>query len=694
MKRHPVPKPTDISAYFFRQLIDADGDVPTIRGDNLRSLEVKKAVATVLSNSFVPEEVSILLQGCAPKERRCAEVLEAMLDESWKRVEEIIERNKERRRIIEYELPQAVATASGYTYWTEESAGKLYNLPVASDFVTWDDKDKESDGCKTWGAGAGASDFDEAVASERANNNDQTDSCLQMGDLLRGSAEDKPKIVKAEGALCAAPLMTSGPSSSSLQSNSAPKVRGIHGAKALRMSGKDLIDESKTLHCLRRAFAPILRQRDQLPKSLTLLLNAIQEVQSNKFPAIESVIEMSLFPMPFHRSFRCISSFFMRHLTSEPENIEREQSFISMYKPVDEELWMARKKLSELIETSSDHTDRDTKTDFIYRTLLDELRKRKLLHDTCQNGLKVVSEEAEAWLGGIEEALNACDEKSLELLSSIEQGAAAYMAELSATAERRKAASAEIQSSYKSDFDRLRSSLEGKLYRAKKSEEIESLLLQQLQSSHEQLLESMGKRMSLLGEEANIKFVSDAVEKAKEARSHLIEQCRQHVKRLKTDEHYRRSRIVCCARDNALLWSRCLNDLASLYEGRFDRLRDKCGASLQLRYLLVYEKDQVARDLEETQREMRYLDDKWSEVVQLLEEFEMPVPPLLQIESDSACRELREKLCMLVAERLVHGEVSHIAPKLTCAQRLSFKENGDEGGETASPSAAAASATA
>ncbi|KEG11693.1 hypothetical protein DQ04_02361050 [Trypanosoma grayi] len=628
MNKRATPKPTDASAYFFQQLLPTErSDTPDTEGGTCNDAGLQQAAAAVLRSAFMPAEATTLLK-CSTEEESCtADELAGILEASWKRVEEVMERNKVRRRRIEEELPQALAQVDAYTFWTPDSVSTRYDLPASK----------------------------------------------LCGSLVSEVTEDDDT---AAAAATAAP--------------------GKHHAKAWGRTDRDLLNPARCPNCLRRLFAPILQRRDELPKSLTLLFNALQRVQSGTFPQIEAVIEKGFFELPLYRPFRCISSFITRYLAEDLKGEKRGQAFAGVYKLVSGKLKDAQEKLRQFGHNravSASPSPREGAAELLYGTLLTELRERKSLHDGCTCDLQDLTDVATEQLTGMERGLQECDSESRRLLSEIKQDAEEYVAGLEATTERRKAVMEEVNAAYQRDHDRLFASLQAKQYRAKKSEELqeklarrvreatkewyveqlkydglaqeiitESVTLQQLDHSYKQLKGVLDEWATSIDSEEKAQWVTDVLQQSEEVRAHLITQCQQHIGRLKTEEHYRRCRLAGYATENALSWSRCLQDLAAIYESHYDTLAEKCNTSMQLRYLLSYEKDHVVRDLHQLQCEIMQLDAKWGELTPVLEELDMPVPALTQCESDAACQEFRRILCGLDSSRLIRGECARLAP--------------------------------
>ncbi|SCU68970.1 uncharacterized protein TEOVI_000850800 [Trypanosoma equiperdum] len=677
-KRRPIPNPTKISSYFFQQLVSPGATTPDDRKERAQSEQTKRAAASVLSESFTPEGVAAFLQSRSEIERQHSEALEDVLDACWKRVEDIIERNKERRRVIEEDIPQVVAPTGTFTFWTPEGVEQYYSLKTLPVFASDEEGVRsDSNGFGTDNSNAMKSDRNGPAAADRAVISPQG-----------RSAEDKVDgNAAAEGDGRTDPVAEF---SSQRACGRAPIVSGAHHTKGRKLTDKELLDESKVPHCLRRLFASLLRRRNEFPKSTTLLFDAIQRTQSERFPEIEAVIEDVPFSMPLHRPFRCIAAFVARSFAENPKGEAPEQAFAATFKTVSKDLKTAYEKLHELkgyVHPVGERTDR---AEVIYKTLLGELQGRKSLHETYGIDIEAIMKASAVELSVMEGALKECNETSRRLLATIEDQTAQFIADVHTSLDRREEAIEEIASFYKRDRDRLQSSLQRKIYRAKKSEELqekcarrirevtkelyieqvnyeellqeilaESLLLQQLDSSYTQLSSSLNNAASV-HQESKISSIREALQRSEDVRVHLIEQCQFHINRLKKDEHYRLCRLATNAKDNALCWSRCLNDLSTIYETHFNSLNEKCRVSTQMRYLLSYEKDCVSRDLNQVQKEMEQLDSKWHEISTLLEELGEPVPPLSLLEKDPSCGELRHALTALALTRLVHGESSHL----------------------------------
>ncbi|ORC91211.1 uncharacterized protein TM35_000062160 [Trypanosoma theileri] len=708
MKKRQTPHPTGISSYFFQQLVqptDTHTDTSTTTEDNnkkknkidkeienvLSQDELNRRTAVILKDAFTSVEAKKLLHRSAEEEHHRSDTLEEFLKVSWERVEEIIERNKARRQIFENELPHALTPMNTYIYWTPDTVATRYKFPGPNEFgfrsrvpanITYTDtNDMEKK---------------ETTPTPPLGDEDSHTNPAQMD-----STQTFPSIPIQNN------ITTTNNNASSNNSNNtntntiadttsvtsgAATAPGKHRAKAWTMTNRDLLDPSKSPHCLRRLFAPILRQREQLPKSLTLLLNAVQRLQTERFPEIEAIIEKGFFDMPVHRSFRSISSFVSRYLTEAAKGETEEREFSKEYKAEAKKLTDAYEKLRQLEAKKTTSSSRDSAAEVVYSTLLTELRERKELHERCNEEMKSITEAASAELKELDRVLQECDNDSRKTLSDLEENAKKYMSGLNEACEHIKASKEEIHHIYQREHKLLQDSIDSKLYRAKKSEEQqekiarrirelakewyseqvkyenlvqeiieERVSLRQLDLSHNQLVTELEARVSSAGFEM-LDWVSDALRQSEECRARLITECRQHIGRLKTEDHYRRCRVAGYMSENALYWSRCLQDLAVLCESHYDLLSEKCNASLQMRYLLAYEKDQVVKDLQYIQQEIRNLDTKWAALVPLLEELEMPVPPLAQYEQDPNCLELRRLLCELDSHRLIRGVNVRIAP--------------------------------
>ncbi|RNF23140.1 uncharacterized protein Tco025E_02888 [Trypanosoma conorhini] len=642
MKKRTAPQPTRAGVYFFQQLLPptAASCAPAARAGSSDNADagatVAGVVAEILEESFTPSETAALLRRCTDAELASSATLEGQLEAAWSRVEDVMARNKQRRRAIEDELPRSLAGLDAYKFWTPEVAAARFNFPTPEEFGLCEQKVVEGN------EGAAAPD----------------------GGGLSNEATREPV---------------------------AP---GKRRAKAWGKTERDLLDPSKSPHCLRRLFAPMLQRRQELPKTLTLLLAAVQRVQSKGFPEIEALIEQGYFHMPLHRSFLHISSFIMRYLAEGSKGEGRERAFADVYKPAAVKFKEAREKLREMGDQGgAAPSTHDTATEAVYSTLLSELRERKVLHTDCSDALQSIAEDTTQQLGEMEKGLQECDRDSLRVLSSLERDVRAYMEKLQGAIERTKAARAEICDEYQRDHDRLQSSLQAKLYQAKKSEETqeklarrirettkewymeqlkyerlmqeviaETLSLRQLDHSHSELEALLDERLPTSESEQKLQWVNASLQQSQELRAELVTQCRQHIGRLRTEEHYRRCRMLGYATENALCWSRCLHDLSHLYEGHYDTIAAKCDASMQLRYLLAYEKDLVVKDLHQLQREFSLLENSWAKLKSLLEEMELPAPPLAQCEKDALCKEFRRIISELVSGRLIYGDYARLLP--------------------------------
>ncbi|ESL09032.1 hypothetical protein TRSC58_03255 [Trypanosoma rangeli SC58] len=676
MEKRTAPRPTRASVYFFEQLLpptvtSCSPEAHASSSDHADMGEtVSEAVAAILKESFSPSETAALLQRCTDVEQVSSEALEGLLEAAWTRVEDIMARNKQRRRAIEEELPQSLAEFDAYKFWTPEVAAAHFNFPTPEEFGLCSSEAVEDKG------EAGTSRL-LADTVEPADHN--------VG-FSNEPPQDSADAASSVAAAAAAAAAAGAPATA--------VAPGQRRAKVWTKTEKDLLDPSKSPHCLRRLFAPILQRRQELPKTLTLLLNAIQRVQSKGFPEIEALIEKGYFHMPLHRSFLHISSFIMRYLSEGSRGEDRELAFADVYKPASVKFKEAWETLREMGgkggAASSTH---DTAAEMVYSTLLNELWERKVLHTDCDNALQSITEDTTQQLDRMDKGLQECDGESLRVLASLEQNARAYMDKLREAIERTKATRAEIHAEYQRDHDRLQSSLQAKLYQAKKSEDAqeklarrirettkewyteqlkyerlmqeviaETLALRQLDHSHDQLEAFLDERWLTSESEQKLRWVTDSLRQSQELRSELIAQCRQHIDRLKTDEHYRRCRMVGYATENALQWSRCLHDLSHLYEGHYDTIATKCEASMQLRYLLAYEKNLVVKDMHQLQREFSLLENNWAKLTSLQEELELPVPPLAQCEKDLPCKEFRRIISELVSGRLICGDFARLLP--------------------------------
>ncbi|EKF32385.1 hypothetical protein MOQ_003765 [Trypanosoma cruzi marinkellei] len=633
---------------------------------------MKEAVAAILKESFTPSETTGLWQRCIKEEQVNSETIESLLDVSWKRVEEIIARNKRRRCVIEEELPQTLAEVDTYRFWTPDMAAARFHFPRPEDF-----------GLRTidtvGASGEAGTDVPPADTIEQASH-DMNSSNALLGDSSSLVLQPTPPTTFTP--LAAAAGATD------------PAVPGKHRAHAWGRTDKELLDPTKLPNPLRRLFAPILQRRHELPKTLTLLLNAVQRVQSEGFPVIEALIEKGYFHMPLHRSFRHISSFIARYLAENSRGEAREREFAENYKPAAFRFEEAREKVREMGSNQAAAASKCEKTvEIVYTTLLTELRERKALQHDCDSALQGITDNTNLQLDGMEKGLQECDNESFRLLGDLERDVRAYLEKLKEAIERTKAARKEIYNEYQRDHDRLHSSLHGKLYQLKKSEDMqeklarrireatkewhmeqlkyenlmqeviaETLALRQLDCSHNQLEALLDERLPTADSERKLRWVTDSLQQSEELRSELIAQCRQHIERLKKDEYYRRCRMVGYATENALRWSRCLQDLSALYEGHYDTVAVKSNTSMQLRYLLAYEKDLVIKDLHQLQREFSLLETSWAKLTSLLEELELPVPPLAECEKDVSCGEFRRTISELVGGRLICGDFARLLP--------------------------------
>ncbi|KAF8280362.1 hypothetical protein TcBrA4_0095460 [Trypanosoma cruzi] len=675
MKRRAPLNPTSASTFFFWQLLpttaaSCSAAAQTDGGDGVDTGEsMREAVAAVLKESFTPSETTGLWQRCIEEEQVNSETIESLLDVSWKRVEDVIARNKRRRCVIEEELPQSLAEVDTYRFWTPEMAAARFHFPRPEEFGL---RTTETVGA----GGETGADVLPADTTEQASHD------MSSSNALPG---DSSSLV-----LQPTPPTTPTPSAAATD----PTMPGKHRANAWGRTDKELLDPTKSPNPLRRLFAPILRRRHELPKALTLLLNAVQRVQSEGFPEIEALIEKGYLHMPLHRSFRHISSFITRYLSENSRGEGREREFAENYKPSAFRFEEAREKLREMgSKRAAEPSKCEKAVEIVYSTLLTELRERKVLQNDCDSALQSITDNTNLQLDGMEKGLQDCDIESRQVLGDLERDVCAYLEKLKEAIESTKAARKEIYNEYQRDHDRLHSSLHGKLYQLKKSEDMqekiarrireatkewhmeqlkyerlmqevvaETLALRQLDCSHNQLEALLDERLPTADSERKLRWVTDSLQQSEELRSELIAQCRLHIERLKEEEHYRRCRMVGYAKENALCWSRCLQDLSALYEGHYDTVTVKCNASMQLRYLLAYEKDLVIKDLHQLQREFSLLEKSWAKLTSLLEELDLPVPPLAECEKDVSCGEFRRTISELVSGRLICGDFARLLP--------------------------------
>nr|CCD16200.1 unnamed protein product [Trypanosoma congolense IL3000] len=677
-KRRPVPQPTRISGYFFQHLTNPDVRTPDNRTDTARTERTKEEVTRLLSVSYTPEGLDTLMKSRSAVEQEQIQELEELLDASWRRVEEIIERNKDRRRILEEGIPQAIDAIKNTTFWTDEDVERWFNIKVSPYYAVH--------GRGTIGDGSVAC------------------SSVKDCDVLSGvtSSHEEPSLELRGGC---SPIDES-PARDGCDGTSV--LPGMHHAKAWKMTDRELLDQSKVPYCLRRLFAHLLRRRDEFPKSATLLFNAIQKIQAERLPLLEEVMQTVPFSLPLQRPLGCISSFVEKFFIKEPNVRDLDLAFSSLFKQSDKVLRDAYEKLHELRCTADANTERVDHAAVIYETLLNELRQRKSLHDEYSESMSSISTRAAVELGEMELALKECDNASKRALDTIEEQTKTYVDELRGATAHRSAVIEEINTFYEQDRARLHSSLQRKKHRARKSEEIqekcarrireaikelyleqikygeltqeiiaESSLLEQLDNSYTQLSNAMQRSISVI-EGGNVPLLVNSLRQSEETRVNLIEQCHRHINRLRKDEHFRQCRLTAYAKDNALCWYRCLSHLASIYGSHFDVLDEKCNISMQMRYLLSYERDCVSDDLNQVRKEMLFLDAKWKDISNFLEELDEPVPPLSQLDDDPSCSALRENLMGMALTRLVHGEFSHLAPPGGKAQRPALR-NGTTG---------------
>ena len=418
---------------------------------------------------------------------------------------------------------------------------------------------------------------------------------------------------------------------------------------------------------LRRCFAPVVRQRDSISKSFTLLLNSLQEAQKKCVP-LEEEMERSMFDLPFAAPLRHLAETISRVILKAQSGSEAEQHFHREMAPRLAEL---RALYESLVSESNPRR--------ITAALHQELREREELQEYCLKLIRDAVEAEKKLADTLQPACNAMKERYeadlLRLRENTEQITASAMAVVNAI----QSVSERGESVMDGEASRHHGAMEGLLFKMRSAEvsqeKIQRRIREEIKAfhkeqqvhetamkeavlrlvAHEQLqvakkqFESAcrGRTELLQTASERCQFLNGLVDKLDDIAKYVIDQTEKHCSRTLGEESFRKMRVSKSAVENTMAWSRCIGDLAYQQRHRLHSVTEKMSDSWQLQYLLGKEQSKLKESLDDLGHEKEKVEAAWKATAVYLAEFKIPIPSLSRVDSDPTVISMRNHFLSL-----------------------------------------------
>lgn len=658
-RRTRRPEPTRVTPYFFQQL-GASLSPDSSTGDEAPGAQLVAPVTRVkpmdaaLWRHYTPEAYRDAFLHFVGEENTTTASLEEQVAQMWAKVEDVIARNKVRRELLQDDHLEPLLQDMGrMSFWTAEDIFKCFDFDVSMSVG-----DQNTEPLVT---SLSPGDTDTKDAQERQQIAQGARITLDFSVDMVGAAAGGGAPDDGDGERAAGPQT------------------GMHHAHAWRTSDADLLNPSKRPHCLRRLFAPLLQKRDQLPKSLTLLLADVQIVQSTQLPALEESIERGIFfNIPLYIPFQLISTCITRYLTQENPTAEMEVDQLRAFGPVREAVQRLESYVAEKTAQMKEKGEEVSLeqccevAEGMWGLLFDELETHKRVHRMAMDGYDAMTECASITEASLTTSVDTCDEISRQSLAQLQSDASLCADTITEVGQQVLRIAEDTGREYETNQARLRQSIHSKAVYLQKSEARQEklarrvreamkdlyqeqltyeettqeylqdrLTLAQLEASHAQLRQFIQSRHdAAVNAEHHAAEVRRLLTDAVSSRTNLMVACRQHLGRMQTESFYRRNRIMTRIVDNAKQWSRCVHDVCHIYESRYSELEDKTNLSWQLEYLVAGERNQAVNNLTDLRPELMHVQEAWASIVTTLQSLEIDVPsPAEQVaQRDTAFR--------------------------------------------------------
>ncbi|CCW64199.1 unnamed protein product [Phytomonas sp. EM1] len=631
-------QPVCMSSFFFEQLASLISDHPSQESEPTSAtvhpsfVTASNKISRVLWDFMAPasyrEDVMSFLQD----EHHRTQELKSEVGEAWLRVEKLIAQNKIRRAFLDEErIYEQLQGVQSMCFWAAEDIARRFKLDVSIG--------KEDESHLTALKEARIT-LDFSVLPRNAPN--ELAEVPDPGHVSSGLATPLPSVNESD-----------------------TPVLACRARVARRLSDKTLMNPSKRPYCIRRLFSPILQKRDKLPKHFTRFLNDLQQIQSNKLPSIEAMLQSSiLFNTPLHVPFQVIAQFITRDLTLPNTFEAMEGKLVEQYDFVKGSV----DQLCEFLETASSNPtnidllgeeERSAMARQMWDLLFKELEAHKEGYRSIHEGYTELTVAATEHFDKLSTHLDNTAALARQSMEQMQADAALCVEAIERSGSQIVNLVERATSEFEKDLATLEESIRAKSFILSKSEAAQEkmarrvrevvkelyveqakytrvsqellqdqLSLAQLRASHKQLREAVATRYEMVSTaKQKSKELQQMLDAAEAAQGDLLSACRQEIERQRNDAFYRRCRVVRYAVDNVQWWSRCVGDMAYIYEARYRALDGKSkAASWQTHYLLAAEKDWAVGNLLEVRPEMTEVQKRRLEVQDMANAVEIDMP--------------------------------------------------------------------
>ncbi|EPY26821.1 hypothetical protein STCU_06062 [Strigomonas culicis] len=585
--------------------------------------------ADVLWTDFVPDELKKTVTSFTDREASVAAALADRVDAMWAEVDAIAARNRERRALL------------------REGGAFDHGLSAMADLPFWDTKER--------------------IALRFA---------LPLADLnVEGGEEPAPD-----------------PAAEAADDPAAGGAAKPSAARALRMTSEQLLDPAYHQKSLRRYFTPILQRRGELPKTMSLLLDAVQQIQSGELATLEDDLQNDATArVPLYAPFRTIATFIQQHLTGPSSLAAVEAGVVQQHRALDQRERADAEHVADdaaLVEAGQLNEEEQTRAaQHMWVRLFESAAAREHRYADDARQYKGMMSTGLSAVAALREALDRCAADSAASLQSLMRTSATCSDTTESTAERAAAIAREAELMFHRNAQQLQEAIRGKLYRLEKSEAqqerlarrvreavkelyaeqvryaevaqeamLAKIALRQLECSYSQLRDTVRVRQAAaLSTDQRATDVQSLVRDADACRRSLLLACAQHVERVERDQHFQRCHVVDYIANNVQMWERKVRDIEFLYDERYCALVKKTAMSWQLEYLAVGEREKAVDNLTDVREELQKVVACWQEVCRMRDALDLD-PQTLGSEGKTA-NELRRQMRLLDDNRAVQRRV-------------------------------------
>lgn len=431
-------------------------------------------------------------------------------------------------------------------------------------------------------------------------------------------------------------------------------------AKAAQMS-KNL--PAGQVHApIRRCFAPILRERDNTPKSCTLLLKGIEDVQHGVQP-IEEAMANSRYKLPVHAPFQRIARYIQRCLIPQPTGEPLEEWYHAEVAPVHEQL---KARYAAL--------DREMNAKTIYETLAAEAQEREKIHDVAMRLIGEVCGVEERMRDAFDSEHRATANECATALDFVQRQAERVTASSRAVVSELHALEKRGATAHEEELKRLRATQKDDEYRMSKCLQNQEKIARRIRECYKELEREQGlyektldrhmttqvnvaradaayrqftaaceERHTMLEEAHKVCVaVTAIIDDVSQQVTAALDHCRLHVSRMLNEEGYRKMRVAKFPMANAMEWYRSVGDMMRIRMHRHGEIKSRMSGSWQLEFLLSQEERAHAEAVADFEQQISRIQSTWAKLTQQLVALEVPVPVLSQYDKEERVVRMRD----------------------------------------------------